>query len=289
MIALVLLAAACSSATRRSATVVRIRATTTTVAPVRAVPPTATTLPDVATWPTSTTATIAAPPTTTSPRVTAPHATLSTTAPIVAVPNQTVPAGNPASTQVVVVKAPYYGATSAAFTAYQRDANGWHVAFGPWTARIGRNGFAPVGAKREGDGRTPTGAFGFGFFFGVYANPGVRFAYRSVTGPSIVWNDDSSSPNYNLWVDTSTDPNAAGVNPEPMDRVPAYSYGAVIAYNTARVPHLGSAIFLHVSHGSSTAGCVSLPTSQLLSVLRWLDPRSAPEIIMGVGATIAAP
>ena len=36
-----------------------------------------------------------------------------------------------------------------------------------------RNGMAPPGAKREGDGRTPSGTFGFGFFFGVDPDPGA--------------------------------------------------------------------------------------------------------------------
>ena len=63
-----------------------------------------------------------------------------------------------------------------------------------------------------------------------------------------------------------------------MHQVPAYDYAAVIAYNTARVPGLGSAIFLHVGTGSATAGCVSLPERELLTVLRWLNPRRSPRI-----------
>jgi len=78
-----------------------------------------------------------------------------------------------------------------------------------------------------------------------------------------------------------TDTESAGVSPEPMYNAPSYDYGAVIAYNTARAPGLGSAIFLHVSHGSSTAGCVALPTDQLLTLLRWLDPGRSPAIAIG--------
>ncbi len=63
---------------------------------------------------------------------------------------------------------------------------------------------------------------------------------------------------------------------------PAYDHGAVIAYNTTRTPGLGSAIFLHVSNGGPTAGCVSLPAGQLLDVLRWLDPAHGPRIVIGV-------
>jgi L,D-peptidoglycan transpeptidase YkuD (ErfK/YbiS/YcfS/YnhG family) len=183
--------------------------------------------------------------------------------------------------QAVVVTAPSYGATTASLTAYQRGADGWHVAFGPWTAHLGYNGLAPLGEKTEGDGRTPSGVYGFGFFFGVQPDPGVRFVYRQVTSRSIVWDDDPTSALYNQWVDSSLqDP---GASPEAMYQPGAYAYGAVIAYNTARTPGAGSAIFLHVSTGGSTAGCVSLPSDELLDVLRWLDPAQAPRIALGVG------
>ena len=187
--------------------------------------------------------------------------------------------------QVIAVSASGYGATTATFTAYQRTTTGWQQVFGPWTAHIGRNGFAPAGQKREGDGRTPSGSYGFSFLFGVDANPGVQFPFRAIPGSWIVWDDDPASANYNEWIDTRTQ--SAGANPEPM-HVSAYAYGAVIDYNASRTPGLGSAIFMHVSSGSSTAGCVSLPTSELVSVLRWLQPSRAPRIIMGTAAAITS-
>ena len=171
-----------------------------------------------------------------------------------------------------------YGTSYASVSAFARTSHGWRQVFGPWPARVGYNGFAPRGSKREGDGRSPTGSFGFQYMFGVNADPGVRFTYRRALHTSW-WDDDPSSSSYNLWVDSrSGDP---GHSPEPMYQLPAYRYGAVIAYNTARTPGMGSAIFLHVAHTGATSGCVSLPESQLLSVLRWLDPREAPRIVMG--------
>jgi L,D-peptidoglycan transpeptidase YkuD (ErfK/YbiS/YcfS/YnhG family) len=134
------------------------------------------------------------------------------------------------------------------------------------------------GAKREGDGRTPSGTFGFGFFFGVDPDPGVHFPYRRVHAYD-VWDDDPSSPLYNEWVDDRhADP---GADPEPMD-VSAYDYGAVIGYNTARTPGLGSAIFLHIDTGTPTAGCVALPAGELLEILRWLNPAASPQMAIGV-------
>jgi len=182
--------------------------------------------------------------------------------------------------QLVTVTAASYGATQAKLTAYQRSGGQWRRIFGPWVAWIGRNGMAPPGAKREGDGRTPSGTFGFGFFFGVDPDPGVRFPYRRVDA-SDFWDDDPSSPLYNEWVDDRYA--SPGADPEPMD-VSAYDYGAVIGYNTARTPGLGSAIFLHINIGMPTAGCVTLSADELLEILRWLNPAASPRIAMGVGA-----
>jgi L,D-peptidoglycan transpeptidase YkuD (ErfK/YbiS/YcfS/YnhG family) len=183
--------------------------------------------------------------------------------------------------QLVTVTAASYGATKAELTAYRRVDGRWRRVFGPWVAWIGRNGMAPAGAKREGDGRTPSGTFGFGFFFGVDHDPGVRFPYRRIDA-SDFWDDAPSSPLYNEWVD-DRDANP-GADPEPMD-VSAYDYGAVIAYNTARTPGLGSAIFLHINIGTPTAGCVTLPVRELLEILRWLNPAASPRITMGVAAS----
>ena len=186
-----------------------------------------------------------------------------------------------AAGQAVVVTAARYATTTATLTAYQREGDGWRRALGPWTARLGTRGLAPPGEKREGDGRTPSGAYGFEFFFGVAPDPGVKFPYRRVTN-RIVWDDDPASPLYNTWVDL--DRQQAGAEPEPMFVSPAYDHGAVIAYNTERTPGLGSAIFLHVSNDGPTAGCVSLPSGQLVEILRWLDPSRNPRIVLGVAS-----
>lgn len=182
------------------------------------------------------------------------------------------------SRQLITVTAASYQATYATLAAYRRTGHGWQRVFGPWVARIGRNGFAPPGLKREGDGRTPSGSFGLLYIFGAGPNPGFRLRYRQLR-PYDYWDDDPASPRYNEWVDSRHA--SPGAGPEPMD-VSAYYDGVVIGYNTARVPGLGSAIFLHLNIGIATSGCVTLPPGELLPLLRWLNPARSPRIRMGV-------
>ncbi|HVA04162.1 MAG TPA: L,D-transpeptidase family protein [Acidimicrobiales bacterium] len=277
---LVVLLASCGAsghAAARHRVATHVTTLTTSTAPTTVPAPVATTVAPTVAAPAR--VKVAAPaPVTTAPRP------VTTTPPVPLLVTRLVGVGS--ATQVIAVSASGYGQTTATLTAYQQDAAGWHQVFGPWQARVGYNGFAPPGQKREGDGRTPSGSYGFDFFFGVFGNPGVRFPYRSVTGRNLVWDDDPSSPLYNQWVDTDTA--NPGATPEPMDQTPVYDYGAVISYNTSpTVPGSGSAIFLHVSDGAATTGCVALPTSELLAILRWLSPSAQPRIIMGTAATIA--
>jgi L,D-peptidoglycan transpeptidase YkuD (ErfK/YbiS/YcfS/YnhG family) len=99
------------------------------------------------------------------------------------------------------------------------------------------------------------------------------------------WDEDVRSPAYNTFrhVACGTQP-AFGNDSEALWRItPQYRYVAVIEYNAHPVVRgRGSAIFLHVSAGHPTAGCVSLPEAELLRVLRWLQPSAHPLIRLGV-------
>jgi L,D-peptidoglycan transpeptidase YkuD (ErfK/YbiS/YcfS/YnhG family) len=184
-------------------------------------------------------------------------------------------ATTPRVRQVITVTASSRSATYATLRAY-RIAGGKRVrVFGPWTARVGYNGIAAPGRKREGDGRTPSGTYGFSFFFGVLPDRGFSFRFRHAYADDY-WDDDPASARYNEWVDVRR--HDAGADPEPLHVVPDYDYAAVIAYNTARVPGRGSAIFLHVGSAAPTLGCVSLPYAELVAVLRWLRPADDPRI-----------
>jgi L,D-peptidoglycan transpeptidase YkuD (ErfK/YbiS/YcfS/YnhG family) len=185
------------------------------------------------------------------------------------------PQTSPIVRQLITVIASTPSATYVSLTAYRISGGHRIRVFGPWTARVGESGVAPPGAKREGDGRTPSGTFGFSFFFGVLPNPGFAFPFRHAFRYDY-WDDDPASTLYNEWVDARR--HEPGLRPEPMHQVPAYDYAAVITYNADRTAGLGSAIFLHASSGSATLGCVALPLPRLLKILRWLRPGEKPRI-----------
>lgn len=183
--------------------------------------------------------------------------------------------------QVVVVTSTNWTTSVATLQTFAKDAAGWHAASAAMPAFIGRAGFSAD--KHEGDLKTPAGKFGFGIMFGQRANPGVKFPYR-VPDSQSVWVDDSSTPSYNTWQQNAA---LTGEHLASSGFSRPYAYAAVIAYNSNPVvPGKGSAIFLHVSTGGGTAGCVSLNQPQLLQVLRWLDPAKNPIIVMGPSSVI---
>jgi L,D-peptidoglycan transpeptidase YkuD (ErfK/YbiS/YcfS/YnhG family) len=191
------------------------------------------------------------------------------------------------ATQLVTVVSARKTAMSGMLRAWEKRGECWAPVAGPWPAWLGQRGISEN--KHEGDRMTPSGAFGFQrVMYGLAANPGVRYRYhRIVCGDW--WVEDSRSPSYNRFrhVRCGTKP-PFRITSEDMSRSPtAYRHLAVIDYNTSPiVPGLGSGIFLHVSHGHPTLGCVSLPLPQLLTILRWLDPASQPLIVIGTRATI---
>lgn len=189
--------------------------------------------------------------------------------------------------QLITVEASRYETTYASLRLWRRDANGcWVAVAGPSTARVGRNGLAD--RRREGDGTTPTGAYTIGrVMYGTAPNPGVRYRYRRVVCGDW-WNEDPASPTYNTFqhVRCGTRPPFRVTPPGLWEDTRAFRHLAVIEYNmNPVVPGRGSGIFLHAQTGGPTSGCVSLPASRLITVLRWLRPASRPLIVIGTRTT----
>jgi L,D-peptidoglycan transpeptidase YkuD (ErfK/YbiS/YcfS/YnhG family) len=166
---------------------------------------------------------------------------------------------------VLVVKA--HG-NKATLSACSRSHGSYVRILGPFPARIGTHGLAERGAKREGDGRTPTGVFGLGSGFGTKRNPGLSktgFDWFAA-GRSDVWVDDPASTLYNTHQKL---PARGRWHSAERLRIKPYAYAQVIEYNEKRISGRGSAIFLHVGSSGPTAGCVSLSSTDLQAVMRW--------------------
>jgi L,D-peptidoglycan transpeptidase YkuD (ErfK/YbiS/YcfS/YnhG family) len=188
----------------------------------------------------------------------------------------------------VVVTAPAYGTSVGSLETFERVGGVWVRAFPTMPARLGYNGLAAPGAKREGDGRTPTGKYPFGsFLWGVQPSPAVHYPYHRLRYGDW-WDEHVGSPTYNHWqYYPGPNPPFATGSEKLWTTVPAYNYAATIAYNNQPVVQgAGSGIFLHVGTGRATAGCVSLAAPDLLRVLRWLDPKAHPFIAMGPASMI---
>ena len=116
----------------------------------------------------------------------------------------------------------------------------------------------------------------------------MRYPYHRVVCGDW-WVEDPQSPYYNQFhhVRCGSKP-PFKITSEDMSRSPtAYRHLAVIDSNTDPIlPGRGSGIFLHVSRGHPTLGCVSLPLPRLLRVLRWLNPASEPRVAIGTPASI---
>ncbi|WP_204001648.1 L,D-transpeptidase family protein [Virgisporangium aurantiacum] len=190
-----------------------------------------------------------------------------------------------ATRQVVIVSTESFGSNVATLEAFTKVGDRWQVAFPPMHARIGQAGFAD--RKAEGDLKTPTGVYPLdGTMYGIAADPGVRYAYHRLV-PDDWWNENPATPGYNTFFHG---PNPGGASEALWQISPQYRYFAVINYNIPVVPAdppRGSGIFLHVANpGKATAGCVSLAETDLLAVLRWLDPGSAPRMVLAPRAVL---
>jgi L,D-peptidoglycan transpeptidase YkuD (ErfK/YbiS/YcfS/YnhG family) len=165
--------------------------------------------------------------------------------------------------------------------ALERKDGKWKTVFGPLDAVAGKNGFAPPGEKREGDGKTPSGIFPLQLTFGYDDIIVTKMPYRQALADDL-WIDDVNATDYNRWVKKMA---TRAVSYEKMKRSDnLYKYGIVIEYNTNPViKGYGSAIFFHIWRGKdvTTEGCVAVSEDNIIRILEWLDPTARPLIIMG--------
>jgi D-alanyl-D-alanine dipeptidase len=191
------------------------------------------------------------------------------------------------SRQAIVVVTDDANATTGTLQRYERDSTGgrWRAVGGVVRVVVGRKGIAPLGQKREGDGRAPAGIYALGTAFGFAADADLRVPYRQIRETTECV-DDSASRYYNQIVDRDAVSRVDWSSAEKMRSIDLYRWGIVVNYNTPAQPDRGSCIFLHIWRGpsSTTAGCTAMSEDDLQTLLRWLDPKANPRVIWSAAA-----
>lgn len=157
--------------------------------------------------------------------------------------------------------------STATVSFHVKDSDGnWSEKF-TTSGYIGANG---LGKTKEGDKKTPIGAYTFTTAFGICDDPGCSMAYTKVDD-SYYWVDDPESQYYNQFVSTNTETQDWTSAEHIVSAGAVYHYVLALDYNSACVPGAGSAIFLHCSAGRATAGCIAIPEAKMIELLKMVN------------------
>ncbi|MFE0175397.1 L,D-transpeptidase family protein [Streptomyces sp. NPDC059002] len=141
-----------------------------------------------------------------------------------------------------------------------------------WSGHNGRKGWTTN--HREDDKRSPVGVFTLTDAGGVLPDPGAKLSYSQSTSmqaphywPKPYWHDFD----YVIAIDYNR---VKGTPPSDPTRPQGRSKGG--------------SMWVHMDHGSGTSGCVSLSKSGMEYLLRTLDPKLHPVVVMGDKANLKA-
>ena len=204
--------------------------------------------------------------------------------------------------QLIVVTGRSKTSSYSTLRTYEKTVNGsWTEKFAAMPARNGDKGWAVGTSRVQGTRTSPQGTYRITTAFGVKPNPGAKLSYR-LADHNDYWVGDQRDPKtYNLVQSSASAKRTWRIGEaEKLSSYPRqYEYAAVIDFNRPaastvkwNATHseyvttqpvnvaLGSAIFLHINGKAATAGCVSLNRTDMISVLKWLDPSRKPRIVM---------
>jgi L,D-peptidoglycan transpeptidase YkuD (ErfK/YbiS/YcfS/YnhG family) len=212
----------------------------------------------------------------------------------------------PGVQQMVTVTSRRWSTTHATLRAWQRPPGGrWRPARAAVHARIGYGGWVRGSARDQGTGTSPAGKYALPRAFGSLADPGGSLPYRRFDRNDF-WPYEPRDPaTYNVYqrhkaATTSWRP---GFRERLWDFREQYRHAVVVGFNLPSGIHYsrerrqwvarqradtsrGGGIFLHVTDGGPTAGCVSMAVRPMRWLVRWLDPARNPRVAMGPRAFV---
>ena len=182
--------------------------------------------------------------------------------------------------QLVVVTGAHLGSRDGRLRVFRyRDGDWLRILSVP--ARFGEHGLTDGLTRRAGTRTTPTGIWRLpGFAFGTHRHgpSGLRLAWRHISPRS--WWSAERNATYNTWVETGRH-----VDGEHLADYPGpYEFAISSGYNARPNPCVygrGTAIFLHVIHPGYSGGCVLMARTDVVRLLRRLDPAARPACAIG--------
>lgn len=176
--------------------------------------------------------------------------------------------------QLIIVNS---SGSSAAVYFYDKTNNEWKNDSDLTTSGyVGSSG--TTDSPSESKPATPKGLYSVGDAFYQSDKPNTKLNSFKIT-ENTYWVDDPDSKYYNMKVEGTSKKDWDSA--EHMSEIGSYKYGFVINYNMNPIKKgAGSAIFFHISHGSPTAGCVSVSEDKVLSYLSKLDKSKNPYILI---------
>jgi D-alanyl-D-alanine dipeptidase len=212
-------------------------------------------------------------------------------------PNASVPFPEPyrdllgESQQLVLVTTPAWNKIDGTLRRFEKQDGTWRSVGESFPIVVGKSGLGwdgiidPPSAKsfpikKEGDGRSPAGIFKITDLFGFASSLDAKLSYTALI-ESTECVDDSNSSAYNQIVDRKQIPNPDWNSSEKMRTIDVYKLGAVVDYNSPKVPGSGSCIFLHIwkGPGHGTAGCTAMEESHVQELSSWLDESKHPVLV----------
>lgn len=201
------------------------------------------------------------------------------------------------TTQCLVGIAEDWDSSHATLALYEKKDGEWKQVGDSWPSRLGKKGLAwglglhpvPAGStlKKEGDWKSPAGAFAIGGAWG-YERSIKRhrsLPYTQITSRHL-WVEDPESKHYNRQVVLDREPQAAWEKKAQMrQNDPAHALKLFIAHNAPPkvVKGGGSSIFFHIwrdNGGRATAGCTVMTEQKLRDLIARIDPNQRPVYVL---------
>jgi len=136
---------------------------------------------------------------------------------------------------------------------------------------IGKNGIRSN--KREGDYSTPKGLFKLKKLYFRKDRVGIpksKISQKKIT-ENLGWCDNSNHKKYNEEIQVFNKNNKENFYRKDHK----YDYLITISHNDKKIPHKGSAIFIHLTNNyKPTAGCIALKKKDFYIILNLIDQKT---------------